>query len=123
MFPSKRRADRDLGDHDRVPQPVLAVLHHLDPPDLGLAEAPLRAADLHLDERSPTAGEPLPRLDEVDGILSLGGGQSAVDLAAEPALAAEAALLRDAVAAQVPVLGVCLGGQLLAAALGAEVRR
>ena len=102
---------------------ALAVLHHLDQPFLGLAEAPLRAAGLELDERHLHAGDPLPAVGEVDGVLSFGGAQSAVDLDAEPVLRDEAALMRDAVAAGVPVLGICLGGQVLAAALGGDVRR
>ena len=51
--------------------------------------------------------------------MSLGGEQNALD----PALAGEAELLREATRAGVPVLGVCLGAQLLAHALGGEVRR
>ena len=76
-----------------------------------------------LDERHLPRGDALPALDEVDGILSLGGSQSVLDLDDDPLLRAEAWLLRDAVSAGVPVLGVCLGGQLLAHALGATVVR
>jgi GMP synthase (glutamine-hydrolysing) len=83
----------------------------------------LRAAGLRLDERRPAQGDALPALADVDGILTLGGAQSVVDVGRDRALQAEAELLRDAVAAGVPVLGVCLGAQLLAHALGAPVRR
>jgi GMP synthase-like glutamine amidotransferase len=103
--------------------PVLACLHHLEQPFLGHAEAPLRAAGLTLDERDLGAGDRLPDLREVDGIVSFGGGQSAVDLAAQPLLAEEAELLREAVAREMPVLGICLGGQVLSRALGGTVRR
>src|SRR5215213_819039 len=103
--------------------PVVACLHHLEQPYLGHAEAPLRAAGLTLDERFLGAGDPLPDLREVDGIMSFGGAQSAVDLTVEPVLAAEADLLRDAVGLGRPVLGICLGGQLLARAFGGNVRR
>ena len=78
----------------------------------------LRSAGAELDERRVREGDPLPELGEVDGIVSLGGEQNALD----PALAAEAELLREAVARGVPVLGVCLGAQLLAHALGGTVR-
>ena len=51
----------------------------------------------------------------------MGGPMSVND--ALPWIAPLAALLRDAVAADVPVIGHCLGGQLLAQALGAPVTR
>jgi GMP synthase (glutamine-hydrolysing) len=103
--------------------PVVACLHHLAQPFLGHAEGPLRAAGLALDERFLAAGDPLPDLATVDGIIAFGGAQSAVDLDTEPALAAEAELLREAVGRGLPVLGICLGGQILARALGGGVAR
>jgi GMP synthase-like glutamine amidotransferase len=99
----------------------VACLHHLEQPFLGLAEAPLRAAGLEIDERNLAGGDPLPRLDEVDAILTFGGDQSAVG--PDPELVPEIELLRQAVGAGVPVLGICLGGQMLARALGAQVRQ
>src|SRR4051812_14947826 len=101
--------------------PVVAVLHHLAEPSCGHAGAVLAAAGVELDERDLPSGDPLPALDAVDGLLSLGGDQSVLDR--DPILEAEAVLLRDAVAAGLPVLGVCLGAQLLAHALGGRVRR
>lgn len=55
------------------------------------------------------------------GIAMMGGPMSANDDL--PWNAPLLGLLRDAVAAQVPVIGFCLGGQLLARALGAAVTR
>jgi GMP synthase-like glutamine amidotransferase len=52
----------------------------------------------------------------------MGGTAHAWQAEDVPALRAERRLLRDAVEADVPVLGICLGGQLLASALGGEVR-
>jgi len=51
--------------------------------------------------------------------VSLGGEESVLDGGLEQ----EAALLREAVAEDIPVLGVCLGAQLLAHALGGTVVR
>jgi GMP synthase (glutamine-hydrolysing) len=61
----------------------------------------------------------LPSLDDIDGIVSLGGEDSVLD----GGLEAEAELLRQAVAADVPFVGVCLGAQLLAHALGGRVMK
>jgi GMP synthase-like glutamine amidotransferase len=55
------------------------------------------------------------------GIGMMGGPMAAYD--ALPWIAPISELLRDAVARQVPVIGHCLGGQLLAQALGARVGR
>ena len=103
--------------------PTVACLHHLNQPFLGHAEAPLRAAGLTIEEYDVARSDALPDLDEIDGLISFGGAQSAVDPDAEPALRAEADLLAHAVARELPVLGLCLGAQLLARALGAPVRR
>jgi GMP synthase (glutamine-hydrolysing) len=103
--------------------PRVAVLHHLDEPFTGFAGEALRRAGVELDERDLRRGDPLPRLDEVDGLLTLGGQQSARDLEAHDHLRAEAGLLREAVDERVPVFGACLGGQMLARALGGQVRR
>jgi GMP synthase-like glutamine amidotransferase len=64
---------------------------------------------------------PLPEdVARFDFVASLGARESAA--AREPGwVAAEVALLRRAVAADVPVLGLCFGGQALAVALGARV--
>jgi GMP synthase-like glutamine amidotransferase len=101
----------------------LVVLHHLDKAFLGHAAEPLRETGLEVDERNLAGGEPLPSLDEADALLSLGGDQSVRDIARYDYLVAEAALLQAAVDRGLPVLGVCLGGQLLAHALGGTVER
>jgi GMP synthase (glutamine-hydrolysing) len=100
-------------------RPVVAVLHNLQRPFLGHAGPALRAAGVELDERRLRDGDGLPELDEVDGMLVLGGEQNALD----PGLEEQAALLREATERGVPLLGVCLGAQLLSHALGGEVRR
>jgi GMP synthase (glutamine-hydrolysing) len=70
------------------------------------------------------AGSKLPTdLAGVDGLVVLGGGMGAWDDAVAPWLPHERALLRAAVADEVPTLAICLGGQLLAAANGGRVER
>ncbi|HSH06843.1 MAG TPA: type 1 glutamine amidotransferase [Burkholderiales bacterium] len=67
------------------------------------------------------AGEPLPRsVRAFAGLVFMGGPMSANDDL--PWIAAALALMQDAVRQDVPLLGHCLGAQLMAKALGAEVR-
>src|SRR3954471_1432389 len=91
-----------------------AVIHHLHQSFLGNAGPYLAGASEHF------RGDPLPELDEVDAIVTFGGEQSVLD---QGPLEPEAELLREAVARDIPVLGVCLGAQLLAHALGGTVAR
>src|SRR6476469_10801478 len=97
--------------------PRVAILHHLLKASSGHAGPAIAAAGVEVDDRRLRDGDTLPALGEVDGLLSLGGEQSVMS----GELEAEAALLREAVAREIPVLGVCLGGQLLAHALGGSV--
>jgi GMP synthase-like glutamine amidotransferase len=62
------------------------------------------------------------RARDFSGIVPLGGSMQAWDEERLPYLGRERELLREAVDDAVPVLGICLGGQVLARALGAEVR-
>ncbi len=103
--------------------PVIACLHNLEDAFTGHAGPAMRAEGVALDERFLRGGDALPELDGIDGVLALGGEQSVRDIASDPLLTAEAELLREAVARGVPVLGVCLGAQLLAHALGGRVAR
>ena len=60
-------------------------------------------------------------LDGCAGVIIMGGPQSANDPL--PGLVAELKLIEQAVVAETPVLGICLGAQLIAKALGARVYR
>jgi GMP synthase-like glutamine amidotransferase len=63
----------------------------------------------------------LPALDSIDMIIVMGGPMSVNDENKYPWLVQEKSFLRDAVARGIPVLGICLGAQLIASALGARV--
>ncbi len=71
------------------------------------------------------AGESVPSSvpENIAGVIPLGGHMGALDDDIAPWLANERALLADAVARNIPVFAICLGTQLLAAALGGKVTR
>jgi GMP synthase (glutamine-hydrolysing) len=69
-----------------------------------------------------TAGARLPDLEEVSGIVTFGGTTN-VDDSTRPFLAEVRDFTAAAVDAEVPYLGICLGSQLLARALGEQVYR
>jgi GMP synthase-like glutamine amidotransferase len=67
--------------------------------------------------------QPLPAVEDFDWLVSLGGPMGVHDEAQYPWLTAEKQLIEQTVLAGKPVLGVCLGAQLLADVLGAGVYR
>ena len=69
------------------------------------------------------AGARLPRPDEFDWLVVMGGPMSVNDERAHPWLVPEKRLVAEAIAASKTVLGICLGAQLVASALGAKVGR
>ena len=64
----------------------------------------------------------LPDFRDVAGVVIMGGPMGATDYDKYPGLKAEAKLARAAIAVNKPVLGVCLGHQIIATALGAPLR-
>ncbi len=80
-------------------------------------------AEFSLDVRTicDEAEPELPRARDLAGLVVMGGPMGARDDVRHPGLAAERSLLADAVESEVPVFAVCLGMQLLAVALGAEL--
>jgi GMP synthase (glutamine-hydrolysing) len=68
--------------------------------------------------------DPLPvRPSEFCALITLGGSMHAHQTEKYPFLVAEQALMREALRLRVPQFGICLGGQLLAAAAGGELYR
>jgi len=63
----------------------------------------------------------LPSLKEVDLLIVMGGPMSVNDVAVLPWLADEKQFIAEAIAAGKPVVGICLGAQLIAAALGSRI--
>jgi GMP synthase (glutamine-hydrolysing) len=99
----------------------LLVLQHIacEPP--AAFEDELRSRGLDVTRVELDEGDALPDWRDFPAIVVMGGPMGAYQEADHPWLADEKRLLREAVEADVPVWGVCLGAQLLASALGARV--
>jgi GMP synthase (glutamine-hydrolysing) len=101
-------------------RPTLLAIQHVP------WEGPHRILDacgaLHVHTVKPLAGQVLPAHEEVAGAVVMGGPMNVDEVERFPGLAAEREWLAEAARREMPVLGICLGAQLLARALGAEVR-
>ncbi len=107
----------------QVHRSILVVQHQDDCPPALIGDW-LVDAGLELDVRHPYAGDPLPTdLSGHDAFLVLGGSMGAEDDEDHPWLGPVKELVRDAAERRTPTLGICLGHQLAAVALGGQVRR
>lgn len=102
---------------------VLAIVHQRDAGPGVFGEA-IEEVGGELDEWT-LAERPQPPADPLgyDAVLVLGGAMNVDEEERHGWIAEEKALLRELLAREVPLLGLCLGGQLVAEAAGAEPRR
>ncbi len=100
------------------------VVQHVACEGPGLLQETLEQRGWKLDIRCMDAPETvLPDgLDAYDAMVILGGPMGAYEEDVYPYLGQVQALIRQAVAGRLPALGICLGGQLIARALGAKVK-
>src|SRR3989338_3589519 len=68
-------------------------------------------------------GEALPSLDRCEAVISMGGPMNVYEEEKYPFLGLETEFLDGAIRKKIPTLGICLGGQLVAKATGAEVKK
>ncbi|QDO87873.1 type 1 glutamine amidotransferase [Ornithinimicrobium ciconiae] len=105
-------------------KPCVLVVQHEDLAPLGWFEDWLTAAGLELDVLAAHEGRAIPAaLTEHTGLLVLGGDMGAYDDATTRWLAPTRALIATTAAGGAPFLGICLGHQLAAVALGGTVER
>ncbi|MFH1330460.1 MAG: type 1 glutamine amidotransferase [Actinomycetota bacterium] len=100
--------------------PVLVLRHDADAGPGHLGDA-LAAAGAEMRFVDPAEGEAVPALGGWSAVVSLGGCMGAYEDEAHPWLTAEKRLLAAATGAGIPTLGICLGCQVLAVALGGRV--
>jgi GMP synthase-like glutamine amidotransferase len=101
---------------------ALAIVHQPDAGPGVFADV-MRAPDVQLDQwliaERPPPSDPL----HYDAVLTFGGAMHADQEPEHPWLADEKALLAELIDRRVPLLGMCLGCQLLAEAAGASAQR
>ena len=103
---------------------VLFIQNYLtDPPHLMASW--LSELGFEIETIKAFAGEAIPEelSPHISALIPLGGAMGALDDLVAPWLAAERALIQKTVVAGTPVIGICLGAQLLGAALGGTVSR
>ena len=102
----------------------MLVFQHVPSAPLGTLDGQLREAGFRIRYVNfSRLVEVVPDVSRYHGLIILGGPMSANELNRYPHLDAEKDAIRHAVADEIPVLGICLGAQLIAAALGARVRK
>jgi GMP synthase (glutamine-hydrolysing) len=107
-----------------INKPVVLVIQHEDDAPLGYLGEWLKESEIEVKVVKPYLGEPVPEvLNEFSGLIVLGGAMGVHDEQQCPWLVDTKKLLRISATEQVPTLGVCLGGQLLADANGGRVER
>jgi len=105
----------------------ILVLQHCGVCGPGRLGMTLRDHGVRLDVRRPDMHDTdTPRglpgdLDNVDGLIILGGPQNVTDIGTHPWMQQEAAYIKRAHDAGLPIVGICLGAQLIAHALGGKV--
>lgn len=106
---------------------AIIVFQHWGAGGPGRVGMTLRDHGFKLDVRFPAADGRAPAdavpgdLDNVQGLLILGGPQNVTDIEKYPWMQREVELIRAAHARELPVIGICLGAQMIAHALGGKV--
>jgi GMP synthase (glutamine-hydrolysing) len=101
--------------------PIVIIQHDDDDPPATIGRY-LGLAGLPFVVRRVYRGEPVPAgLAGFSALIVLGGSMHTHQTEQHPFLAEELALVRECLRGEAPVLGICLGAQLLAAAAGGEV--
>jgi GMP synthase (glutamine-hydrolysing) len=101
---------------------MILIDHHENQRD-DRAAIHLSSKGFELEQCCPFMGDVLPEIDHsIGGAVIYGGEQNVTEIDEHPFLQSEAQWIKHAVDADLPLLGICLGAQLIAHSLGANVR-
>lgn len=101
---------------------ILIVQHAADESP-GLLRSELERQNISYEIVHPYRGEPFKALDAFTHLIVMGGHMGVNDHSKYPWIQEELELIRKSIRADRPVLGICLGAQMIAAALGKPVRK
>jgi GMP synthase-like glutamine amidotransferase len=97
------------------------ILQHVPFEDLGSIASWLKMHDAEVSHTRLFENQSFPALENLDLIIVLGGPMSVNDEFEFPWLRREKAFIRDGIRRNIPMVGICLGAQLIAGALGMRV--
>jgi len=118
--PAVRHDAEPTPDHDSADATDILIVVHQAHSTPGRIGERLERRGYRLDVRRPALGDPLPgSLESYAGAVVFGGPMSAND--DRPFIRAEIDFIAQALKEEAPVLGICLGAQMMAKALGAQV--
>lgn len=101
---------------------TLVVFRHVPHEGLGTIGAVLDNAGISYRYVDTSKGRPVfPSIKSISALIVMGGPMGVYEADRFPFLKRELAYIKKAIAAEKPVLGICLGSQLIAHALGARV--
>lgn len=96
-------------------------LQHVSFEGLGSIESALKTKGHHLSNTPLYEDATLPLIKDIDWLIVMGGPMSIDEEAKYPWLRKEKEFIKDAIQKGKKVLGICLGAQLIADALGAKI--
>ena len=100
------------------------VLQHIECETLGTIANSLQSAGISAQHIRTFEGQSVPKkMGDAAGLIVMGGPMVVYEQDRHPFLRQEIGLIDQALRGEKPVLGICLGSQLLAAALGARVTK
>src|SRR5207249_1612842 len=117
----RARGAREAALADSAAMKPLLCVRHEPEDDGGLALETFASAGLQVETADAWNGTAFPDVDAISGLVVFGGTMNVDQVDRYPFLGSERDLVGRALVAHLPVLGVCLGAQMLARALGEPV--